>query len=79
LTATRNNGLTFFPLESHNSLDQVNTTPMVKAPNLRCLEERQRRVSFFLHWIISRSISVKPIRHWLHPDAWCKHWRSSLL
>jgi len=39
----------------------------------------KKTFSFFLHWIISRSISVEPIGRWLHHDAWCKHWRSSSL
>jgi len=31
------------------------------SPELRCLEERQREASFFLHWIISQLINVEPI------------------
>jgi len=46
-----------------------------KLSDPRYLEEHQRKASFFLQRITSRSISVKPIERWLHHDAWCKHWR----
>ena len=41
-----------------SSYDQVNITPLIKTFRPRCLEEHQRKASFFLQWITSQSISV---------------------
>jgi len=36
---------------------------------------RAPKKNFFLQWITLQSIIVEPTEHWLHHDAWCKHWR----
>ena len=69
--------LLWFTDELDRSLSMIRLTLHLwsRLSDPRCSEERQRKASFFIQQITSPSISVEPIKCWLHHNAWYKHWR----